>query len=85
MADERAGAASKRVRRVFEEAGPLRLTATALLLLLALLVGRYSWQVPLLDDAERAFRRALALDATDPRAKANLDELVELRKKSPTR
>ena len=55
MADERAGAASKRVRRVFEEAGPLRLTATALLLLLALLVGRYSWQVPLLDDAERAF------------------------------
>ena len=34
------------------------------------------------DDAERSFRRALAIDATDPRAKANLDELIELRKKN---
>jgi Flp pilus assembly protein TadD len=33
------------------------------------------------DEAEKAFNKALAIDATDPRAKANLDELAEVRKK----
>jgi Flp pilus assembly protein TadD len=32
------------------------------------------------DKAEAAFRRALALDPEDPRAKANLEELAELRR-----
>ena len=45
----------KRLRRVVEETGRLRLVATILLLLAALVVGRHSWQVPLIDDAERAF------------------------------
>ena len=45
----------KRLRRVVEETGRLRLVATVLLLLAALAVGRHSWQVPLIDDAERAF------------------------------
>jgi Flp pilus assembly protein TadD len=35
-----------------------------------------------LDEAEAAFKKAQALDASDPRVKANLDELAELRKKT---
>jgi Flp pilus assembly protein TadD len=34
-----------------------------------------------LDQAENAFKRAQALDPEDPRVKANLEELAELRKK----
>ena len=37
-----------------------------------------------LDQAEAAFKRALALDPEDPRAKANLEELGELRRKKST-
>jgi Flp pilus assembly protein TadD len=35
-----------------------------------------------LDDAARAFRKAVELDPTDPRPKANLEDLAEIRRKS---
>ncbi len=34
-----------------------------------------------LDKAEEAFKKAQALDPSDPRAKANLEELSELKRK----
>jgi Flp pilus assembly protein TadD len=36
-----------------------------------------------LDEAELAFRSAESIDPTDPRPKANLADLAELRKKRP--
>jgi adenylate cyclase len=60
------------LRRAFRQIGPLRLLATALFLLLALLVARFSWQLPLAGDAERAlydirFSRSAARAEQDPR------------------
>lgn len=81
----------KRVHRVFEEAGGARLAATAVLILLALMVGRYSWQVPLLDQAERAFydlRMGLFAPRVDQDERIamvvyNDQTLIDTRKRSP--
>jgi hypothetical protein len=35
-----------------------------------------------LDDAEHAFKKAAELDPTDPRPKASLQDLAEIRKKT---
>ncbi|HTH28391.1 MAG TPA: adenylate/guanylate cyclase domain-containing protein [Sphingobium sp.] len=106
MADVRIGAAEdqpsvaqssivhpiiRRIRRVFEEAGAVRLAATALLLVLALLVGRYSWHVPLLDQAERAFydlRMGLFAPRVDQDQRIamvvyNDQTLIDTKKRSP--
>jgi adenylate cyclase len=44
----------KRLVRIVAQAGMMRLAATALFLVLALLIARFSWQLPLVSDAERA-------------------------------
>jgi len=69
MADE---GAQKRLRRALRQIGWARLAGTAVFLLLALLLARHSWQVPLASDAERAlfdirFARAAPRVAQDDR------------------
>src|SRR3546814_20666461 len=44
----------KRVRQLLSQLGPARLIATLLFLLMAVLVARLGWQLPLVRDAERA-------------------------------
>jgi adenylate cyclase len=44
----------KRLRRALRQVGWARLAGTALFLVLALLLARYSWHLPLASDAERA-------------------------------
>jgi adenylate cyclase len=75
-AGQAAGAAqqpfSKRVGRIVRQLGGGRLAATALILLIGVLVARFSWQVPLISDAERAlydFRLMLTTERAeqDPR------------------
>ncbi|HEU0133537.1 MAG TPA: CHASE2 domain-containing protein, partial [Allosphingosinicella sp.] len=51
MAEE---GADGRLRRALGQIGPIRLAATGAFLVLALLLGRYSWHLPLAADAERA-------------------------------
>ncbi|MEA3009530.1 MAG: adenylate cyclase [Sphingomonadales bacterium] len=51
MAEE---GALRRLRRALRQIGWARLAGTAVFLLLALMLARYSWQVPLASDAERA-------------------------------
>jgi adenylate cyclase len=46
--------ADRKLRRALRQIGPARLAGTALFLVLALLVARYAWHVPLISDAERA-------------------------------
>ncbi|HEU0099791.1 MAG TPA: adenylate/guanylate cyclase domain-containing protein [Allosphingosinicella sp.] len=46
--------AQTRLRRALRQIGWVRLAGTAVFLLLALLLARYSWHVPLASDAERA-------------------------------
>lgn len=50
----------KRLRRLATQLGPSRMAATLLFLLLALLIARTSWQIPLINDAERALYDARA-------------------------
>jgi len=50
----------KRVRRLIMQLGPSRMAATILFLLVAVLIARFSWQMPLLDAAERALYDARA-------------------------
>ncbi|MGZ8287297.1 MAG: CHASE2 domain-containing protein [Allosphingosinicella sp.] len=69
MAEENA---QRRLRRALRQIGWVRLAGTAVFLLLALLLARYSWQVPLAGDAERAlydirFARAATQVAQDDR------------------
>jgi adenylate cyclase len=69
MAEENA---EKRLRRALRQIGWVRLTGTAVFLLLALLLARHSWQLPLASDAERAlydmrFVRAAPRVAQDDR------------------
>jgi adenylate cyclase len=64
--------AERRVRRALRQIGWVRLAGTAVFLLLALLLARYSWHVPLAGDAERAlydirFARAATAVAQDDR------------------
>ncbi len=42
------------IRRLFDQLGPIRLGSTILFLFLALLMARFSWTTPLIQDAERA-------------------------------
>src|SRR5690554_740783 len=42
------------LRRLFDQLGPIRLGSTLLFLVLALLMARFSWSTPLIQDAERA-------------------------------
>ncbi len=42
------------LRRLFDQLGPIRLGSTILFLILALLMARFSWTTPLIQDAERA-------------------------------
>ena len=69
MAEE---SAEKRLRRALKQIGWVRLAGTAVFLLLALLLARHSWQLPLASDAERAlfdirFVRAAPRVAQDDR------------------
>ncbi|QUM72072.1 adenylate/guanylate cyclase domain-containing protein [Sphingopyxis granuli] len=50
----------KRLRRLATQLGPSRMAATMLFLLLAVLIARTSWQIPLINDAERALYDARA-------------------------
>jgi adenylate cyclase len=64
--------ARRRLRRALRQIGPARLAVTAAFLLLALLAARFSWQLPLTGDAERAlydirFVRSAPRVAQDPR------------------
>ncbi|HEX8480560.1 MAG TPA: adenylate/guanylate cyclase domain-containing protein [Allosphingosinicella sp.] len=69
MAEE---GARTRLKRAVRQIGWARLAGTAVFLILALLLGRYSWHLPLAGDAERAlydirFERAAARVAQDER------------------
>lgn len=84
-------AMAKRLRRVLAEAGRLRLAATTLLFLVALLVARHSWQIPLLDQAERGFydlRMSLFAPRVDQDQRIafvvyNDQTLIDTKKRSP--
>jgi adenylate cyclase len=73
------------------EAGPRRLTLTAVLLVLALLLARYSWLLPFTDNAERAlfdYRSFILAEQVDndPRVVMVVYDdqtLIDLRKRSP--
>jgi adenylate cyclase len=77
--------------RLFRQLGPARLLMTSTLLLIALLAARFSWEVILIGDAERALydlRETYLAPKVDqdPRiAKVvyNDDTLIETRKRSP--
>jgi adenylate cyclase len=81
----------KRTGRILQEAGGMRLAATALLLVAALLIGRFSWQVPLLDQAERGFydlRMGLFAPRVDQDSRVamvvyNDQTLIDTKKRSP--
>jgi adenylate cyclase len=83
--------ADKRLRRALRQIGWARLAGTAVFLLLALLLARYSWHLPLASDAERAlydirFVRAAPRVAQDDRiVLITYDDqtLQELQKRSP--
>lgn len=51
----------KRIRRLVMELGPSRMVATMLFLIVATLFARFSWQMPLVGDAERALYDARAM------------------------
>lgn len=53
-ARQQARSAAAAARRSVSQLGPLRLAATALLALAAVLLARWSWNIPLLQEAERA-------------------------------
>jgi adenylate cyclase len=79
------------LRRALRQIGPVRLLGTALFLLLALVLARYSWQLPLASDAERAlydirFNRSAEAVGQDPRillVTYNDQTLIQLGKRSP--
>ncbi len=80
-----------RIARALRQIGPVRLAGTVLFLLLALLSARYSWQMPLAGDAERAlydirFQRQAQRVAQDDRivlVTYNDQTLEQLGKRSP--
>lgn len=51
----------KRIRRLVMQLGPSRMAATILFLIVATLFARFSWQMPLIGDAERALYDARAM------------------------
>ncbi len=88
MADE---GAQKRLRRALKQIGWVRLAGTAVFLVLALLLSRYSWHLPLASDAERALydmrfvRSAPRVDQDDRIVFVTYDDqtLQALQKRSP--
>ncbi len=89
---EAAGGWKDRLRRGLRQVGPVRLLATLLFLLLGLWLARFSWQVPLANDAERALydlrfeagaERTLAQDERIILITYNDDTLAQLGKRSP--
>ena len=50
----------KRIRRLVMQLGPSRMAATILFLIVATLFARFSWDMPLVNDAERALYDARA-------------------------
>ena len=50
----------KRIRRLVMQLGPSRMAATILFLIVAAMIARFSWQMPLIGDAERALYDARA-------------------------
>jgi adenylate cyclase len=86
-----AATARQKAMRLVQQLGPARLLMTATLLLIALMVARFSWDVILIGDAERALydlRETYLAPKVDqdPRiAKIvyNDDTLIETRKRSP--
>lgn len=50
----------KRIRRLVMQLGPSRMAATILFLMVAVLIARFSWQMPLVNAAERALYDARA-------------------------
>lgn len=86
-----ASSVQKKATRLFGELGPARLLLTFTLLLLALFAARFSWNVILIGDAERALydlrETYLAPQVDqDPRIVKivyNDDTLIETRKRSP--
>ncbi|HSJ77637.1 MAG TPA: adenylate/guanylate cyclase domain-containing protein, partial [Erythrobacter sp.] len=73
------------------EAGPQRLALTALLLLLALLLARFSWVLPFTDNAERAlfdWRSYVLAEQVERDERIQIiaytdNTLIQLRKRSP--
>ncbi|MBL0915748.1 MAG: CHASE2 domain-containing protein, partial [Sphingopyxis sp.] len=51
----------KRIRRLIMQLGPSRMAATILFLIVATLFARFSWQMPLVGDAERALYDARSM------------------------
>lgn len=80
-----------RMLRLFRQLGPGRLAATLVFLILALLIGRYSWQTPLAAQAERALYELRVVNTAqrvDPDKRIvmivyNDDTLINTRKRSP--
>ena len=89
---EAGGGWSDGLRRSLRQVGPVRLAGTLLFILLGLYVARFSWQVPLASDAERALydlrfetraERVLEQDGRIVLVTYNDDTLAMLGKRSP--
>lgn len=91
MADNSGGNILKRGWRNVREAGPQRLALTGLLILIALLLARFAWSIPVLGDAERnmydyrAYQFAEHAPQDDRIMLVVYDEqsLIDSRKRSP--
>jgi adenylate cyclase len=92
MAEGARAGLKRRLRRAIRQVGPVRLLGTILFLLLGLLIARFSWDVPLASDAERALYdlrfqteagRMLEQDSRISLVTYNDDTLAELGKRSP--
>ena len=81
----------QKAMRLFRQLGPARLTMTLTLLLIALLAARFSWNIILIGDAERALydlRETYLAPKVDQDLRIakvvyNDDTLIETRKRSP--
>src|SRR3546814_7830287 len=71
----------KRVRRLVMQLGPSRMAATNVVLPAAILIARFSWQLPLINAAERALYDARA---TLMRSEEHTSELQSLMRRSYT-
>ena len=87
-----AGQGGNRIRRLFRQIGFVRLLVTLALLAAALYVGRHSWDLPLLGDAERGLYDLRFVNAADRLQKQDEritlvtytdDTLMNLQKRSP--
>jgi adenylate cyclase len=92
MAQDAAARRGGSIRRVLRQIGPVRLLVTLLLLAGGLYIARYSWDLPLAGDAERALydlrfvRSAERLDKQDERITLVTytdATLINLQKRSP--